>query len=113
HRHLYPLFFHLGDAVRAGAPQPLPWQAGATSRDLYHSLAEQPRDLALFLDGMNASSRGVGTAIAEQANVNAMARIIDLGGGGGQVAIELLRAAPSLRVDLVDFPGACEHAMAA
>jgi predicted O-methyltransferase YrrM len=113
HRHLYPLFFHLGDAVRAGAPQPLPWQTGATSADLYHSLANQPRELALFLDGMNASSRGVGALIAEQANVAAMARVIDLGGGGGQVAIELLQAAPSLRVDLVDFPGACEHAMAA
>ena len=42
-----------------------------------------------------------------------MSRLIDLGGGGGQVAIELLQAAPSLRVDLVDFPGACAHALAA
>ena len=112
-RHLYPLFFHLGEAVRTGAPQPLPWQTAAYRDDLYHSLANQPRELALFLDGMNASSRGVGTAIAAQAEVTSMARLIDLGGGGGQVAVELLLAAPSLRVDLVDFPGACDHALAA
>jgi SAM-dependent methyltransferase len=116
HRHLYPLFFRLGAAVRSGAPQPLPWQDGAADNgaaaDLYHSLAGKPDELALFLDAMNASSRGVGSAIAAQADVAAMARLIDLGGGGGQVAVELLQAVPSLRIDLVDFPAACQHALA-
>ena len=114
HRHLYPLFFHLGDAVRSGTPQTLPWHDEAgDGGDLYHSLAQKPRELALFLEAMNGSSLGVGTLIAAQAEVAGMARLIDLGGGGGQVAIELLQAAPSLRVELVDFPAACEYATGA
>ena len=82
----------------SGAPQPLPWQGGPSAggeaaADLYHSLAARPAELALFLDAMNASSRGVGSAIAAQADAGGIGRLIDLGGGGGQVAAELLQPA--------------------
>jgi methylase of polypeptide subunit release factors len=108
-RQLYPLFFHLGAAVRSGEPQPLPWTGGRAA-DLYSSLAAEPEEMALFLEAMNAAGAGVGTLMARQVDSTRLERLVDLGGGGGQVAVELLRALPRLHIDLVDFPGACAYA---
>ncbi len=113
-RHMYPLFEHLTDALLTGGAQTHRWTfadpKGRPDRAGYADLARSPEDTRLFLGAMNAVARGVGTAIAERAELGTARRLLDLGGGGGQIALELVAALPGLEVTIVDGEEACRYA---
>jgi len=112
-RHGDSLFAHLGEAVRDGQPQFKHWPFGDPEHragDAYTELARHPDEYALLMRAMDIASRGVGRLIAEQVDFSEVRRLVDLGGGGGQVALELAQAVPHLSIELLDTPPACAHA---
>lgn len=116
-RHFYDLFGYLTDALLSGEPQTHRWRflegtpaAYRETRDPYPKLSQHPEEYKLFLEAMNIASFGVGKVIAEQVDFQGIRRLLDLGGGGGQIARELAEAVPHLSVVLVDYPGACNFA---
>jgi len=112
-RHVDSLFAHLGQAVRTGKTQLEHWPFVDSSRpvgDPYTELARHPEEYALLMRAMNIASRGVGGLIAEQVDFTQARRLVDLGGGGGQVALELAQAVPHLSIELVDTPPAQAYA---
>jgi len=113
-RHLAPLFAQLAPALRGRRALHRGWEfAGeGAAESAYEELARHPDELAVFLRAMDRDSRGVGAAIAASEDLGACERLLDLGGGGGVVARELLAAAPELVVQSVDLAPACEYAKA-
>jgi len=112
-RQLAPLLGRLPDAVRRAQPQHEAWSfasPGAGQRGCYEELALHPEEYALFLDAMDRSSAGVGDDVAHAFDLRGARRVLDLGGGGGQVARELLGAVPGLAVEMIDLPPACRRA---
>jgi len=111
-RHLAPLFDQLAPAIRGRRALHRRWEfAGpGAAESVYEELARHPGELALFLRAMDRDSRGVGAAIAASEDLSGCERLLDLGGGGGVVARELLAAAPRLVVQSVDLAPACEYA---
>ncbi len=112
-RHGDSLFAHLGEAVRDGQPQFKHWPFGDPEHragDAYTELARHPEEYALLMRAMDIASRGVGRLIAEQVDFSEVRRLVDLGGGGGQVALELAGAVPHLSLELLDTPSACAYA---
>src|SRR6185369_13723950 len=57
-------------------------------------------------------STDAGRAILKYVDLTSAHELIDLGGGGAQMAIELAEALPQLSIVIVDLPGACRHAQA-
>ncbi|WP_331117626.1 methyltransferase, partial [Archangium sp.] len=112
-RHGDSLFAHLGEAVRDGQPQFHHWPFVDPARhagDPYTELAGHPDEYALLMRAMDIASRGVGHLIAEQVDFSEVHRLVDLGGGGGQVARELAQAVPHLSIELLDTPPARAYA---
>lgn len=114
-RHVYPLFAELSDSLRRQAP--ICHRLGLGGRDgseFYAELDKGAEDFDLFMSAMNTFSRGAGTRLAEiiasHTAVDRPLRVLDLGGGGGQVAIELARSLPDAQIMLVDLPKAVNHA---
>ncbi|MBB5448369.1 MULTISPECIES: methyltransferase [unclassified Paraburkholderia] len=116
-KHVYPLFGQLSDSLRREAPIShllrLDEQA-ATDNEFYAELDKNAREFNLFMAAMNTFSRGAGARLAqtlsERGNASSSLRILDLGGGGGQVAIELAKALPSSQITLVDLAKAVSYA---
>ncbi len=114
-RHVNSLFAHLGEAVRTGRPQFAHWPFGDPERragDPYTELARHPEEYALLMRAMDVASQGVGRVIAEQVDFSRVHRLLDLGGGGGQVALELAEAVPHLSIEVLDTPPAQAYAEA-
>jgi ubiquinone/menaquinone biosynthesis C-methylase UbiE len=113
-RHLFDLFARLTEGVRSGEPQLDAWRFARAepAADCYAEISRHPGELALLLEALNQSSVGIGRAITRQVDLTDVREIIDLGGGGAQVAIELAEALPQLSVVLVDLPSTCRHAQA-
>ncbi|WP_257457373.1 acetylserotonin O-methyltransferase [Archangium lipolyticum] len=112
-RHVDSLFAHLGEAVASGRPQFERWPFVDPSRraeEAYTELSRHPDEYALLMRAMDIASRGVGRLIAEQVDFTGIHRLVDLGGGGGQVALELAQAVPHLSLELVDTPPARAYA---
>jgi SAM-dependent methyltransferase len=112
-RHLAPLMMRLPDAVRHARPQHAAWSfasPGAAQRHCYDELSRHPEEYALFLEAMDRTSAGVGDDIAQAFELQRIRRLIDLGGGSGRVARELLAAAPHLELVLLDLEPACRVA---
>jgi predicted O-methyltransferase YrrM len=112
-RHVDSLFAQLGEAVRTGQPQLQHWpfvDPARRAEDPYTELARHPDEYALLMRAMDIASRGVGHALAEQVDFTGIHRLVDLGGGGGQVATELAQAVPHLSIELVDTAPARAYA---
>jgi len=71
--------------------------------DAYAELAKHPERVAVFARAMAERSRGLGASILERApDLREARHLVDLGGGDGTIARELLRAAPRLRITTVE-----------
>jgi len=104
-RHVAPLFSRLPDAVRTGAPQVASgWPFSRGHANAYAALAAAPAELEISVAAQDQASVGEGEAIAAVAALGEVETLVDFGGGGGQVSIELARAFPKLRILLVDQP---------
>jgi hypothetical protein len=104
-RHIAPLLARLPDAVRTGAPQVASgWPFSRGHANAWAALSSAPAELEIAVAAQDQASAGEGEAIASVASLGDVETLVDFGGGGGQVAIELARACPKLRILLVDQP---------
>ncbi|HVJ91822.1 MAG TPA: methyltransferase [Labilithrix sp.] len=112
-RHVAPLMGQLGNAVRHKRPQIAGWpfaSPGAADRHCYEELSRHPEEYRLFLQAMDRFAMGTGTDIAASFDLRNTRRLIDVGGGSGRIARELLAAAPDLTIEMLDLPIACRMA---
>lgn len=84
-----PLFAGLERALREGS-----------RRSVYQDLARDPAALELFLSAMDQNARGAGAALAGEVQLAGL--LVDVAGGGGQIARELARACPALKIVLFE-----------
>lgn len=113
HRNFAPLMAQLTSAVRSVKPQQEAWSFAsprAGESHYYTELARHPAEYESFLKTMDRFALGVGTAICESADLHGVRRLIDLGGGSGRVALEMLAATPHLTIEMIDLPVACRMA---
>jgi SAM-dependent methyltransferase len=105
--HVYPLFAHLTEALRAAHPvaHRLNYaQADQGGREFYGELTENVAEFDVFMAAMNTFSRGAGARLSLLLPPHITpVRILDLGGGGGQVAVELAATRPDVQITLVDL----------
>ncbi|MCC6764283.1 MAG: methyltransferase domain-containing protein [Deltaproteobacteria bacterium] len=93
---LWPLWEHLAETVRTGAP--------ARDPDMFQS---SPEATTRFIDAMASivAARGDARVLAETLDLGGVRRLLDLGGGPGSYAIEMVRRHPALRATIFDLPG--------
>jgi SAM-dependent methyltransferase len=115
HHQLLPPLLRLAEAARTGLPQHASWPFAGdrVASSPYEELGRSPVEVAAFLAVMEDASRGVGTEIARAVDLSRVRTLLDVGGGGGGVARELLAACPALTVESVDLPAAVDVARAA
>ena len=81
--------------------------------DFFEYNRQHPDDQALFDQLMTSQTRPVARAVAEKYDFASMASIIDVGGGQGVSAIEILTAHPHLKAAVFDQPAVAAQAVAA
>ncbi len=93
---LWPLWENLAETVRTGTP--------ARDPDMFQS---SPEDTARFIDAMASlvTARGDARVLAETLDLRGVRRVLDVGGGPGTYAIEMVRRHPELRATVFDLPG--------
>ncbi|MEB0077595.1 methyltransferase [Pseudomonas sp. CCI3.2] len=118
-RHVYPLFGQLADSLQSGKPisDRLHLSSAQSNTDeFYAELDKSENDFGVFMAAMNTFSTGAGTRIADALSTRvgsaAALRILDLGGGGGQVSIEIAQAIPQAQITLIDLEKATRFARA-
>lgn len=98
----------LADAVRSGdAAYP-----AVFGRSLWADLAADPTLGRAFDEFMAMSASRWVPALVAALDWGSVSHVADIGGGTGELLIELLRARPRLRGTLVELPGAAERASA-
>lgn len=109
HRHSYIPFYSLSKAVRFGGPQ-LGFQSnGPNSSDLYKSLTSEVGEYNTFIRAMNLFSAGIGNRMVQLVELSNACQIHDIGGGGGQVSVELLKNLPNAKITLLDRQEAIDY----
>lgn len=109
--HVYPLLARLDESLRDSAPalEHLGWPGARP--EFFERAADTKGELAIAVGAMNTFSRGAGAHIASLiAAQRPLAAVLDLGGGGGQVAIDIAEAMPQARITLLDRAAVLEHA---
>ncbi len=91
---LYPVWGHLADAVRAGAPPVSP-------ETILGGDDEKTRNFVL---GMHNRARGVAASLAAIVDLTGRRRLLDVGGGPGTYSVMLLRRTPGLEATVLDLP---------
>lgn len=96
------------DAVRTGRPT-TPQVRGAT---FFEHLHKSPEHTQLFNRVMKTMVGAMADAMVEAYDFRPFRRIVDVGGGSGQLLSAILRAAPQARGVLYDLPATAEEARA-
>jgi predicted O-methyltransferase YrrM len=81
--------------------------------DFFEYNRQHPEDQALFDQLMTSQTRPVARAVAGKYDFTSMASIIDVGGGQGVSAIEILTVHPHLKGAVFDQPAVAANAAAA
>jgi SAM-dependent methyltransferase len=95
----YLAFAQLGHAVRTG----LPAFDKVFGKPRFDWLADHPDEAALFQRAMIALNQGSNEAIAEAYDFGPFSRVVDVGGGHGQLLSEILARNPHLSGVLFDL----------
>ena len=97
---------HLADCVRSG--QSVRKRAGQP--DGFDRLEEDPAAAALFNRAMVSLTGSVAATVADAVDFAGIQRIVDVGGGFGELLAAVLRAHPSMRGVLFDMAHATQSA---
>jgi predicted O-methyltransferase YrrM/predicted transcriptional regulator len=106
--HIYSLFTDLTKTLKEGSPNLNNWKFSADDpqkieEEIYSELSQHETELHIFLRAMNIFSKNAGTVISQQVDLNNIHTMIDLGGGGGQVSLEIAKSYPHLQIKLIDL----------
>lgn len=107
-REPYLAFAELGHSVRTG----LPAFEKVFGKPRFDWLADHPDEAALFQHAMISLSQGSNEAVAAAYDFGPFARIVDVGGGHGQLLSEILNRHPHLSGVLFDLPAGVQMARA-
>jgi hypothetical protein len=97
---------HLNHSLLTGEPGFYP----AHGCGFWQYLAAHPDEAAAFDDAMSSSSRRRAEAFAQAYDFDAIARLVDVGGGQGVLLRTVLEAHPHLRGVVYDLPPVIEQA---
>ncbi len=104
-KHVYGLFGNLNASLKDGRNRTADWQFSGetgTDQEMYGEMDARPEEYHRFIRAMNTFSQGVGAAIARDVDLSNVTSMVDLGCGGGQVAVELAKDIEHLRITMVD-----------
>jgi hypothetical protein len=92
---IFPLWSHLEDSIRSGAP--------ARTPDMFQNREDET---ARFIGAMDSLVRARGDArwMAENLDLTGIGAVADIGGGPGTYVAELMRRHPGLRGAILDLP---------
>jgi SAM-dependent methyltransferase len=102
----YLAFARLGHSVRTG----LPAFAEVFGKPRFDWLADHPDEAALFQRAMIALNQGSNEAIADAYDFGPFSRVVDVGGGHGQLLSAILARHPHLCGVLFDLPSGVDMA---
>jgi hypothetical protein len=105
-REPYLAFAQLGHSVRTG----LPAFEEVFGKPRFDWLADHPAEAALFQRAMISLSQGSNDAIAEAFEFASVSKVVDVGGGHGQLLSAVLSRHPHLSGVLFDLPSGIEAA---
>jgi hypothetical protein len=105
-REPYLAFAQLGHSVRTGQPA----FEEVFGKPRFDWLADHPAEAALFQRAMISLSQGSNCAIAETFDFASFSRVVDVGGGHGQLLSAILSRHPHLSGVLFDLPSGIEAA---
>jgi predicted O-methyltransferase YrrM len=100
---LYPVWAHLGDALREEKPQ---WERAFPGQDApTESHYSDPAALRAFMEGMHAITYRTAVELAALApELRDVRTLVDVGGAGGAFVIGLAQALPALQGVVFDLP---------
>jgi SAM-dependent methyltransferase len=107
-REPYLAFTQLDHSVQTG----LPAFDKVFGKPRFDWLADHADEAALFQQAMIALSQGANEAVAEAYDFGPFARLVDVGGGHGQLLSEILKRHPHLTGVLFDLPAGVQMARA-
>jgi acetylserotonin N-methyltransferase len=100
---LYPMWGHLEDAVREGAPR---WkQTFGWDGPIFSHFFRTPDAMREFQKGMHGFGRLSSPAVVEAFDLSRFHRLVDLGGGTGHLAEAARDRYPHLQTAVFDLPG--------
>jgi len=101
-----PLWSHLSESVRTGQSV----RKALTGFDGFERQQRDPAAAALFNKTMVELTRLVASDVARSYDFTAVRTVVDIGGGYGELMIDVLRQAPQLKGTLFDLPHAIDGA---
>jgi acetylserotonin N-methyltransferase len=106
---LYPLWQHLGDAVRHNSPR---WnQEFGWDGPIFDHFFRTPEARRTFLNGMHGFGRLSSPEVVRVFNLNRFRHLVDLGGATGHLAIAACERYGNLQATVFDLPAAVEQAL--
>jgi orsellinic acid C2-O-methyltransferase len=105
-RYLWPTWGRLAESVRTGASE----RRRSSDSDDFAHLERDPEAAAVFNRAMVEVTRFVAREVARDVDFSGMTRIVDVGGGYGELLAAILAAHPALRGVLFDLPHAIGEA---
>ena len=105
-RYLWPAWGRLAESVRTGASD----RKRASGSDDFGHLERDPEAAAVFNRAMVELTRLVAHEVARAVDFSRMERVVDVGGGHGELLVAILLAHPRLNGVLFDLPHAIDAA---
>jgi hypothetical protein len=106
HHVMYRGMFHFREALGAGTNVGLRAFPGSEPT-LYQRLANDPPVARIFQEAMHELSVQANEDLAKGVDLSGIRRLVDVGGGDGTNAMQLLRRFPDLEATVFDLPEVC------